>query len=84
MPDKPAPKQQMVRNRLTWKLLLLTMLRNIIQQAPGWKSQKASFRGRLTASASGIHNDDAGIFVTCDKGLEAKCLREMDDILSEV
>lgn len=34
--------------------------------------------------ASGIHNDDAGIFVTCDKGQEVKCLREMDDILSEV
>ncbi|KAF7507300.1 hypothetical protein GJ744_010734 [Endocarpon pusillum] len=52
-------------------------------QSPRWKAQKASSGKRLMTSASGIHNDDAGIFVTCDKGQEVKCLREMDDILSE-
>ena len=41
-------------------------------------------KGGSKVSASGIHNDEAGIFVTCDKGQESKCLREMDDILSEV
>ena len=47
------------------------------------KGQEASRSGQLRVSASGIHNDDAGIFVTCDKGQEANCLREMDDLLSQ-
>ena len=38
----------------------------------------------MSISASGINNDDAGIFVTCDKGQEGKCLREMNDLLSQV
>ncbi|KAJ9637994.1 hypothetical protein H2204_004584 [Knufia peltigerae] len=37
----------------------------------------------IAISASGIHSGDRGIFVTCDKGQEKKCLREISDILSE-
>ena len=46
--------------------------------------QKAKSNGEIVISASGIHNDDKGIFVTCDKGQENKCLREMNDLLSQV
>lgn len=34
--------------------------------------------------ASEIQNGDAGIFVTCDKGQEGKCVREMCDLLTQV
>lgn len=57
---------------------------HVIHRRPSmWKAQKTTTRRSVNVSASGIHNDDAGIFVTCDKGQESKCLREMDDILSE-
>jgi hypothetical protein len=60
------------------------MLRNVLQPTSRWKASKGHTHGGLSPGASGINNDDAGIFVTCDKGQENKCLREMDDILSEV
>jgi hypothetical protein len=60
------------------------MLRNTFQPTSRWKASKGNSHGSPSLGASGINNDDAGIFVTCDKGQENKCLREMDDILSEV
>ncbi|KIW68972.1 hypothetical protein PV04_04880 [Phialophora macrospora] len=58
-----------------------------------WAAQKAQnlnpsrgsphYRQRATISASGIHNDDVGILVTCDKGQEKKCLQELSDLLGE-
>jgi tRNA acetyltransferase TAN1 len=41
-------------------------------------------RKQPTFSASGIHSDDVGIFVTSDKGQEKKCLQELSDLLREV
>lgn len=66
--------------------VLFSGLRNNFKRtsAPRCKTQKAKSRGYLNPSASGIHNGDAGIFVTCGRGQEAKCVQEMDDILSEV
>ena len=49
-----------------------------------WKAQKGRSGVNVNISASGIHSGDAGILVTCDKGQEVKCLREMSDLLSEV
>ena len=45
---------------------------------------KSKYRSQATFSASGIHNDDIGIFVTSDKGQEKKCLQELSDLLGEV
>lgn len=36
------------------------------------------------STRSGIESGDAGIFVTFDKGRDAKCLAEMKDLLSQV
>jgi hypothetical protein len=46
--------------------------------------QRARSNGEVSISASGIHNNDSGIFVTCDMGQESNCLREMNDLLSQV
>ncbi|KAK5061192.1 hypothetical protein LTR84_007734 [Exophiala bonariae] len=44
---------------------------------------KGKNRQALVISASGIHNNDVGIFVTSDKGQEKKCLQELVDLLGE-
>jgi hypothetical protein len=56
------------------------------QKAQNSKQSRGSphYRQRATISASGIHNDDVGILVTCDKGQEKKCLQELSDLLGEV
>jgi len=46
--------------------------------------RRAKLNGEVVISASGIHNDDKGIFVTYAMGQENKCLREMNDLLSQV
>ena len=48
-----------------------------------YRSQAAGTSGGVT-SASGLQSGDVGIFVTCDKGKEKACLREMEDLVSEV
>lgn len=35
-------------------------------------------------SASGLHSGDVGVFVTCDKGMEKRALREVEDLLGEI
>ncbi|KIW11516.1 hypothetical protein PV08_10817 [Exophiala spinifera] len=58
----------------------------IIRQNRSFQRHDSS-RGRdarpIAISASGIHSGDHGIFVTCDKGQERKCLQEISDILGE-
>ncbi|KIW27995.1 uncharacterized protein PV07_07687 [Cladophialophora immunda] len=56
---------------------------------PKYRAQKtensrANSRRPAVISASGIHSDDVGIFVTCDKGQEKKCLQELSDLLEEL
>ena len=46
--------------------------------------RRAKSSGEVVISGSGIHNNDKGIFVTCNMGKENKCLREMNDLLSQV
>jgi tRNA acetyltransferase TAN1 len=48
-------------------------------------NSKAKYRaqGHGSISASGLQSGDVGIFVTCDKGKEKACLREMEDLLGE-
>ncbi|OAP65397.1 hypothetical protein AYL99_01369 [Fonsecaea erecta] len=48
------------------------------------QDSRAKSRRPATISASGIHSDDVGIFVTCDKGQERKCLQELSDLLDEL
>lgn len=55
-----------------------------LQGGGKWKTQRARSNGEVSISASGIHNNDRGIFVTCDMGQEGNCLREMNDLLSQV
>lgn len=70
---------------------MLSVLNNLrctndcsLQQSGKWKMRRAKLNGEVVISASGIHNDDKGIFVTCAMGQENKCLREMNDLLSQV
>jgi hypothetical protein len=58
----------------------------ITRQAQGSSHNNGSYRrGQIkTISVSGIHSGDVGIFVTCDKGQEKRCLQEISDILGEV
>ncbi|OAL30376.1 hypothetical protein AYO22_01574 [Fonsecaea multimorphosa] len=48
------------------------------------QDSRAKSRQPVAISASGIHSDDVGIFVTCDKGQERKCLQELSDLLDEL
>ncbi|KIW75274.1 hypothetical protein Z517_12048 [Fonsecaea pedrosoi CBS 271.37] len=48
------------------------------------QDSRAKSRRLAAISASGIHSDDVGIFVTCDKGQEKKCLQELSDLLDEL
>ncbi|KAG9773243.1 hypothetical protein KCU88_g5867, partial [Aureobasidium melanogenum] len=50
---------------------------------PSFLQGKSNKRQTAQISASGIHNDDVGIFVSSDKGQERKCLQEISDILNE-
>ncbi|EXJ94606.1 hypothetical protein A1O1_03002 [Capronia coronata CBS 617.96] len=50
---------------------------------PSQTQGKSGNRQITQVSASGIHSDDVGIFVTCDKGQERKCLEELSDLLGE-
>ncbi|EXJ88936.1 hypothetical protein A1O3_02000 [Capronia epimyces CBS 606.96] len=50
---------------------------------PSLSQGKPKARHITPVSASGIHNGDVGIFVTCDKGQEKKCLLELGDLLGE-
>ncbi|KAJ9603561.1 hypothetical protein H2200_011747 [Cladophialophora chaetospira] len=50
---------------------------------PNQSRSKPGHRQQPMFSASGIHNDDVGIFVTSDKGQEKKCLQELSDLLGE-
>lgn len=86
MPDEVDSRHQKVELSFASSFVILTSAKeHVIHRRPSmWKAQKTTTRRSVNVSASGIHNDDAGIFVTCDKGQESKCLREMDDILSEV
>jgi hypothetical protein len=54
--------------------------RNTNQQS----DSKGDDRRQPVFSASGLHSDDVGIFVTSDKGQEKRCLQELSDLLSEV
>ena len=51
---------------------------------PNQPRGKSKYRQQATINASGILNDDVGIFVTSDKGQEKRCLQEMADLLGEV
>ena len=44
----------------------------------------AQSQGKIKGSRSVIESGDQGIFVTCDRGREMKCIYEMSDLLSEV
>ncbi|KAL2430275.1 hypothetical protein ABEF95_003295 [Exophiala dermatitidis] len=50
---------------------------------PSFLQGKSNKRQTAQISASGIHNDDVGIFVSSDKGQERKCLQEISDVLNE-
>ena len=58
----------------------------LTRQAQGSSHNNGEYMSRRTKtiSASGIHSGDVGIFVTCDKGQEKRCLQEISDILGEV
>jgi tRNA acetyltransferase TAN1 len=45
--------------------------------------QKFSASARTYTQPSAISTGDKGIFVTCDKGREKKCLQELDDLIHE-
>ena len=53
------------------------------KQGAKWHAHKVGKNGQIPVSASGLFSGDAGIFVTCDKGQEGKCLREANDLLSQ-
>lgn len=53
------------------------------RQTGKWKAHKTNSSSNVSISASGIHSDDAGIFVSCDKGHENKCIRELNDLLPQ-
>lgn len=55
----------------------------MIQPAGNWRSQNVQWRKGANTSSSGIQADDVGLFVTCDKGQERKCLAEVHDLLSQ-
>jgi len=57
----------------------------LTRQAQGSSHNNGKYMSRRakTISASGIHSGDVGIFVTCDKGQEKRCLQEISDILGE-
>ncbi|KAK5223431.1 hypothetical protein LTR47_010163 [Exophiala xenobiotica] len=59
--------------------------KHITQQAQGSSHNNGVYRrGQIkTISVSGIHSGDVGIFVTCDKGQEKRCLQEMSNILGD-
>ncbi|KAK5446422.1 hypothetical protein LTS15_009761 [Exophiala xenobiotica] len=59
--------------------------KSITRQAQGSSHNNGAYRrGQIkTISVSGIHSGDVGIFVTCDKGQEKRCLQEISDILGE-
>ncbi|KAL9106947.1 MAG: hypothetical protein Q9227_008070 [Pyrenula ochraceoflavens] len=53
------------------------------KQRSKWRAQNAQSKGKIAASRSGIESGDKGIFVTCDRGREMKCIYEMADLLNE-
>ena len=48
-----------------------------------WKNHKPQTKGKASISSSGIHNDDVGVFVTCSKGQEKRCLDELNDLFMQ-
>lgn len=53
------------------------------RQPRRWRNQKPQARGKTSISSSGIHNDDVGVFVTCSKGQERRCLDEANDLFMQ-
>lgn len=56
---------------------------NTPDKAADKSKYRSNANGRGNISATGLHSGDVGVFVTCDKGKEKACLREMEDLLSE-